>query len=139
MGIKTSPPSFQRVVNNILRRNENETCLVYLDNMSTIIYSTSLQEHINQLQKVFDRLRKVNFKVPLDKTEFVCKEVAYLGHIVTHEGVKPNPEIIERIKNCTIPKTTKQIKGYLGLVGYYKKFIKDFVKMTKPFISHLKK
>lgn len=136
-GLKNSPPTFQRVMNNILRGLQNEICLVYLDDI--IIYSTSLQEHINRLKEVFERLRKANFKIQMDKTEFLRKEVGYLGHIVTPNGVKPNPEKIKIIKNYPIPKTVKQIKSFLGLIGYYRKFIKDFAKLTKPFTKCLKK
>uniref|UniRef100_A0A1B6DI21 RNA-directed DNA polymerase n=1 Tax=Clastoptera arizonana TaxID=38151 RepID=A0A1B6DI21_9HEMI len=135
-GLKNSPPTFQRIMNNILRGIQNETCLVYLDDI--IIYSTHLQEHIKRLREVFDRLRKANFKIQIDKAEFLRKEVAYLGHIVTPDGVKPNPDKIKAIKNYPIPKTTKQIKGFLGLLGYYRKFIKDFAKITKPFTNCLK-
>lgn len=136
-GLKNSPPTFQRIMNNILRGIQNETCLVYLDDI--IIYSTSLQEHTERLRDVFERLRNANFKIQLDKTEFLRKEVAYLGHIVTAEGVKPNPDKVKAIKCYPIPKTTKEIKGFLGLLGYYRKFIKSFANITKPFTNCLKK
>nr|CAH7755026.1 unnamed protein product [Callosobruchus chinensis] len=136
-GLKNAPATFQRVMDNILRGIQNEKCLVYLDDI--IIFSTSLQEHITRLKEVFERLRQSNFKIQLDKSEFLKKEVAYLGHIVTPDGVKPNPDKIKAIQNFTIPKTTKQIKGFLGLLGYYRKFIKDFAKITKPLTNRLKK
>lgn len=136
-GLKNAPSTFQRVMNNMLRGLQNETCLVYLDDI--IIFSTSLQEHIERLREVFERLRQSNFKVQLDKSEFLHKEVAYLGHKITCEGVKPNPEKIESVKNFPIPKTQKEIKSFLGLAGYYRRFIKDFAKITKPLTICLKK
>lgn len=75
-GLKNAPSTFQRVMNNVLRGLQNETCLVYLDDI--IIFSVSLQEHIERLREVFTRLRQSNFKVQLDKSEFLHKEVAYL-------------------------------------------------------------
>ena len=90
-GLKNSPATFQRVMDNILRELQNEFCLVYLDDI--IIYSTSLQENIQNFKKAFKRLRETNFKIQLDKSEFLKQEVAYLGHIVTPDGVKPNPNI----------------------------------------------
>ncbi|XP_056644813.1 uncharacterized protein LOC130450456, partial [Diorhabda sublineata] len=75
----------------------------------------------------------------IDKCEFLRKEVAYLGHIVTPEGVKPNPDKILAIQKFPIPKNSKQLKGFLGLLGYYRKFIKDFSKLTKPLTIRLKK
>lgn len=136
-GLKNAPATFQRVMDNVLRGLQNEFCLVYLDDI--IIMSASLQEHIVHLTKVFQRLRDTKFKIQLDKSEFLKKEVAYLGHIVTSEGVKPNPDKILAIKKYPIPKTTKQIKSFLGLLGYYRKFIKDFARLTKPLTSCLKK
>lgn len=137
MGLSNSPATFQRAMNNILSDLINEACLVYLDDI--IIFSTSLQEHLTNIKKVFDRLRQCNLKIQLDKSHFLSKEVAYLGHIVTPEGVKPNPDKIKAIKEYPIPRTTKQIKGFLGLLGYYRKFIPDFAKVTKPLSKCLKK
>lgn len=114
-GLKNAPPTFQRVMDNILEGEIGENCSVYMDDI--ICFSSSLQEHIESLERIFKRLKEVNFKVQLDKTEFLRKEVAYLGHVVTPEGVKPNPNKIEAISNYPIPKTPKHIKGFLGLPG----------------------
>lgn len=65
-------------------------------------------------------------KIQLDKSEFLKKEVAFLGHIVKEAGIKPNPTKIEAKNKYPIPKTSKQIKQFLGLVGYYRRFIRDF-------------
>lgn len=136
-GLKNAPSTFQRVMDNILRGLQNEECLVYLDDI--VIFSTSLQEHLERLRRIFDRLRQANFKVQLDKSEFLRKEVSYLGHVITNEGVKPNPDKIDAIKKFPLPKTPKEIKSFLGLVGYYRKFIKDFARITKPLTQCLKK
>ena len=136
-GLKNAPATFQRVMNHILRGLTAEVCLVYLDDI--IIYSTSLQEHIEKLRKVFNRLRESNMKITLNKCEFLQKEVAYLGHLITPDGVKPNPQKIEAIKKYPIPRTQKEIKAFLGLLGYYRRFIKDFAKLTKPMTKLLKK
>lgn len=135
MGLKNSPSTFQRVMDNVLRGLNN--CLVYLDDI--LVYSTSLQEHIDSLQKVFQRLRESNFKIQMDKSEFLKHETPYLGHVITREGIKPNPDKIAAIQNFPIPKTTKEIKSFLGLLGYYRKFIPDFARITKPMTSRLKK
>lgn len=136
-GLKNAPSTFQRVMDNVLRELQGTICLVYMDDI--IIYSTSLNEHISNLRKVFSRLRTANLKVQLDKSEFLHKEIAFLGHLITTEGVKPNPEKISAIQNYPIPKTVKQIKGFLGLLGYYRKFILDFAKITKPMTKCLRK
>lgn len=134
-GLKNAPATFQRVMNHILKGITS--CAVYLDDI--IIFSTSLQEHINTLKIVFNRLRQYNLKIQLDKTNFLKKETEFLGHIITPDGVKPNPDKIKAIQNYPIPKTTKEIKAFLGLLGYYRKFIQDFAKLTKPLTKRLKK
>lgn len=137
MGLKNSPSTFQRVMDNILRGLQNQICLVYLDDI--IVFSTSLQEHIINLEKVFQRLRESNFKIQMDKSEFLKLETAYLGHVISSEGVKPNPDKIAAIEKYPIPKTPKEIKQFLGLLGYYRKFIPDFAQITKPLTQCLKK
>lgn len=136
-GLKNAPSTFQRAMENVLRGLINEICVVYMDDI--IVFSTSLQEHILNIEKVFQRLREANFKIQLDKSEFLKHETAYLGHIVTPQGIKPNPDKVRAIKEFPIPKTTKEIKSFLGLLGYYRKFIPNFSKLTKPLTSCLKK
>lgn len=137
MGLKNAPSTFQRVMDNVLKDLQNSVCLVYLDDI--VVFSTSLQEHIINLEKVFERLRESNFKVQLDKSEFLKLETSYLGHIISRDGIKPNPDKITAIQNYPIPTTPKEIKQFLGLVGYYRKFIPDFAKVTKPLTQCLKK
>lgn len=136
MGLKNSPATFQRVMDNLLR-DLQDICLVYLDDV--IIFSTSLQEHIVNLEKVLKRLRESNFKIQMDKSEFLKLETSFLGHVISKDGVKPNPDKINVIKNYPLPKTTTEIKRFLGLLGYYRKFIPDFARITKPFTQCLKK
>lgn len=136
-GLKNAPSTFQRVMDNVLKDLVGKICLVYLDDI--IIFSTSLTQHINDIQAIFDRLSLSNFKVQLDKSEFLRKEIAFLGHIVSTDGIKPNPMKIEAIQKFPIPKTQKDIKSFLGLLGYYRKFIPNFAQLTKPMTSCLKK
>lgn len=137
MGLKNSPSTFQRVMDNMLRGLQNNICLVYLDDI--IVFSTSLQEHMENLEKVFQRLQESNFKIQMDKSEFLKHETGYLGHIISRDGIKPNPDKISAIKKYPIPKTPKEIKQFLGLLGYYRKFIPDFARTTKPLTLCLKK
>lgn len=136
-GLKTAPATFQRAMDNILRGLQGIHCLVYLDDI--IVYSSSLQEHVDKLRKIFERLRETNLKVTLDKCEFLRKEVLYLGHTITKDGLLPNDDKIKAVIKFPLPKTTTEIKSFLGLVGYYRKFIKDFAKLTQPLTFCLKK
>lgn len=119
-------------MDNILRDTQNERCLVYLDDI--IIFSVSLH-----LREVFERLRSSNSKVQLDKSEFLRKEVSYLGHIITPDGIRPNPDKITAIQKFPTSKTQKQMRSFLGLLGYYRKFIPNLANLTKPLIKCLKK
>lgn len=136
-GLKTAPATFQRAMDNVLRGLQGLHCLIYLDDV--IIFSKSLPEHIEKLKAVFERFRKTNLKVQLDKSHFLRKEVLYLGHTITSEGLKPNNDKIDAVLKYPIPKTVTEIKSFLGLVGYYRKFIKDFAKITRPLTACLKK
>lgn len=136
-GLKNAPATFQRVMDNVLRELIGKVCLVYMDDI--IIFSTSLQEHMVNLSKVFQALSNYNLKIQLDKSEFLKKEVAFLGHIVTPNGVKPNPDKIEAIKKWPLPRNEKELRGFLGTLGYYRRFVKDFAKIVKPLTVPLQK
>lgn len=136
-GLKTAPATFQRLMNTVLKDHINRICLVYLDDI--IIFSTSLQEHIQSLKLIFNCLKEANLKVQLDKSEFFKRQTEFLGHIITQEGIKPNPSKVQCVVDFPIPKTPKQIKQFLGLTGYYRKFIKDYSHLAKPMTKYLKK
>lgn len=136
-GLKNAPATFQRVMDNVLKDLQNKICFVYMDDI--IIFSTSLTEHIKNLKQVFLKLKEAGLKVQLDKSEFLCKTVEFLGHVVTPEGIRPNQKKIEAIQKFPVPKTAKEIKSFLGLIGYYRRFIKNFAQLTKPLTHCLKK
>lgn len=136
-GLKTAPATFQRTMNNVLRGLQGIHCLVYLDDI--LIYSNGLKEHLQKLRAVFERLRQTNLKVQLDKSEFLRKEVQYLGHTLTKDGLKPNDDKIKVVMDYPIPQTQTEIKRFLGFIGYYRRFVKDFSKICQPLTACLKK
>lgn len=136
-GLKNAPATFQRLMNETLRGLVNKICMVYLDDI--IIFSPNLIEHIKHLKLVFERLRQYNLKLQLDKCEFLRTETEFLGHIITPDGIKPNTKKIKAIQDFPIPNTQKELRGFLGLLGYYRKFIEQFAKITKPLTKCLKK
>lgn len=135
-GLTNSPATFQRVMDNVFKELIGKCCLIYLDDI--IIFSSSLQEHMQDLHKVFSKLKSTNLKLQVKKSEFLRKNIEYLGHVISADGIKPNPNKLTAIKNFTLPKTRKEIKSFLGLLGYYRKFIRDFARITKPLTTQLK-
>lgn len=137
MGLKGAPATFQRVMDNVLREFIGKSCMVYLDDV--LVFSSSLQEHTETLEKILKTLNKFNFKIQLDKSEFLRKETSWLGHVITPEGVKPNPDKILAIKKWALPRTDKELRGFLGILGYYRKFIGRLSEITKPLTQCLRK
>jgi hypothetical protein len=90
---------------------------VFLDDV--VIYAKSLAEHDVKLREVFSRFRKYNLKLQPEKCEFLRKEVNYLGHLITEEGCRPDPTKVDSIVNFPRPENEKQLKSFLGMVGYY--------------------
>jgi len=137
IGLKNAPATFQRCINNLEEDLIYKDCLVYLDDI--IILSTSLEKPFLSLKKVFQKLRDANLTLHLDKCEFMIKETEFLGHIGTTTSIKPNPKKISAIINFPIPKPPKEIKSFLGLCGFYRKFIPNFSNIVKPMTIKLKK
>ncbi|KAG5877131.1 hypothetical protein JTB14_031283 [Gonioctena quinquepunctata] len=107
--------------------------MVYMDNI--IIFSTGLQEHFQNLKLVFTRMHEDRLKIKLDQCEFLKKEVEFLGHVVTPDGMKPN----SKNRNSENVQFHLDTKSFLGLFRYYRKSIENFAKITEPMTSCLKK
>ena len=114
-GLKTAPANFQRMMNNLLCGLTGTRCFVFLDDI--VINANSLVDHNRELRDVFRRLRKYNLKLQPDKCEFLKKEVIFLRHKISEHGVEPDARKTESIKNFPTPKTVKQLKSFIGLMG----------------------
>ncbi|KAL4088757.1 hypothetical protein QTP88_023841 [Uroleucon formosanum] len=136
MGMKTNPSTFQRLMDNVLSGIIGIKCLVYLDDI--IIYGKNLIDHKNKLIDVFERLRMHNLKIQPDKCEFVKRECIYLGYVISETGIRPDPKKIQAVLGFPEPKNVKQIKSFLGLSGYYRKYIKNDSAIAKPITNLLK-
>ena len=110
-----------------------KTCLVYLDDV--IVFGKDFETTLTRLSEVFDRLRNAGLKLSPKKCELFQRSVAYLGHIVTTEGVKVDPTKIEAIRNWPVPTNVTELRGFIGLCSYYRKFIRSFAKIARPLHS----
>ena len=107
-----------------------ETCLFYLDVI--IVFSSTWEEHLARLRQVFERLRYANLKLGADKCTFAAKEVNYLGHRVTEEGLLPDSSLLAAIREIPPPKTATDVCSFLGLAGYYRRHVKGFAAIAAP-------
>lgn len=136
-GLKNAPATFQRLMDNVLSGLQGNELFVYMDDI--VVYAKSLQEHANKFERLMKRLKAANLKLQPDKCEFLRKEVAYLGHTISADGVRPDPNKIKAITEFPVPRSPTNIKQFLGLVGYYRRFIPQFSKIAKPLTDLLKK
>ena len=102
----------------------------YLDDI--IVFSKSEEEHLQHLEEIFKCLRHFDLKMKRQKLSFFKKHIQYLGHLVSEQGFEPLPEKLEAIRNMPHPKTSKEVKQFLGLIGYYRKFIPRFSDLSRP-------
>ena len=135
-GLKNAPATFQRLMDLVLTGLQGEELFVYMDDI--VIYAKSLEEHERKYNALIQRLQKANLKLQPDKCEFLKSEVTYLGHVISRDGVKPDPKKLEAVENFPHPKTPKNIKQFLGLAGYYRRFIPNFSNLAKPLTNLLK-
>ena len=104
-----------------------------------IVFSQTFEQHLKHLEDIFQRLREANLKLKPSKCIFVHKTVEFLGHVVSSKGVQPNPSKVDLIKSFLPPKNTKQVKQFLGLAGYYRRFINNFAQIATPLTTLLRK
>lgn len=137
MGLMNSPKTFQRTLDKLLTGLQGVEMAVFMDDI--IVYGKSLNEHMEKLRKLLILLKKAGLVLSPEKCQFLKKEVTYLGHIITKDGVKPDPNKIKAVKEFPVPKSPKNIKQFIGLVGYYRRFIPKMAEIAKPLTELLKK
>ena len=111
--------------------------MIYIDDI--IIFSKSVEDHLVHLEEVFRRLREANVKLNPKKCSFVKQEVEYLGHVVSPEGIKPNPDKICVVRDFPVPKNVKELRTFMGLANYYRRFVKGFAHIAGPLNALTKK
>lgn len=130
MGLKTSPSCFSRAMTLAMTGLNYEKCLIYLDDL--LCFGRSLSIHNKNLIDIFSRLRKVNLKLNPSKCKFLRKDVLYLGHVVSAEGIKPDPEKTKAINSYPTPQNSDEVRRFVAFSNYYRKFIPSFAEITLP-------
>ena len=130
-----APAYFQRLVNKVLVGLP--FTFGYLDDV--LIYSPNVKTHLKHLRQVFQRMREADLRLKMEKCNFLKAHLQYLGHIISGKGIEPVPEKLESIKKMPAPTTPKEVKQFLGLIGYYRKFVPRFADIARPLTSLTKK
>jgi hypothetical protein len=136
-GLTNAPSTFQSLMNYIFKPFLRKLVLVFFDDI--LIYNKYWEEHVQLVDIVLELLEEKQLYSKPSKCAFGVQEVEYLGHIVSHEGVKVDPNKIKSMREWPIPKTLKKLKGFLGLTGYYCNFVKNYGQIVAPPTTLLKK
>jgi hypothetical protein len=136
-GLINAPSTFMRLMNEVLRSFIGKFVVLYFDYI--LIYSESLNEHIEHLRAIFGALCEARLFAKLEKCTFCTDRVAFLGYVVTPQGIEVDEAKIEGIKSWPIPVTLTQLRSFLGLVGFYRRFMRDFSTIVAPLNDLTKK
>ncbi|GBG90553.1 hypothetical protein CBR_g50896 [Chara braunii] len=129
-GLTNAPATFQAAMTMEFRHMLDRYVLIYLDDI--LVYSRSLEEHVEHLRTVLERLRQAKYKANRDKYEFARQELEYLGHYVTPQGIRPLADKIEALRVWPEPTNTTDVRSFMGLAGYYQRFITGYSRIAAP-------
>jgi hypothetical protein len=129
-GLTGGPATMQRYVNNALREFLDDFLSVFIDDI--LIYSDTLEEHRQQLRKVFAKLREANLYINVDKCEFEVTSTTFLGYVISSDGVSMDESKVTAIKDWSAPRSVKDVQSFLGFANFYRRLVKDFARIAKP-------
>ncbi len=132
-GLCNAPATFQRLMDIVLSGLLWDICLVYMDDI--IIFGRNLDEHFNNLETVFGALASAGITLKPSKCRFCQRELPFLGHVVSEKGIATDPSKIAKVRDAAVPKNIHELRSFLGLSGYYRKFIKNYAKHAEPLVK----
>jgi hypothetical protein len=136
-GVTNAPNTFMRLMNHVLRAFIGKFIVVYFDDI--LIYSKSLEEHVEHIKNVFAVLRKECLYANLAKCTFCTDKVVFLGFVVSAQGVEVDEEKIKAVREWLPPRNVSQVRSFLGLAAFYRRFVKDFSTIAAPINELTKK
>ena len=128
-GLAQAPAYFQQLISMVLQ-DCRDFAMAYLDDI--VIFSRTPEEHLKHIEIIFQKLKIAGLKLKESKCDFFKSEIHYLGHLISDKGIQPLPEKLDTIRNMPRPRTPKEIKQFLGLTGYYRKFVPHFSEISRP-------
>ena len=129
-GLVKAPRTFQLLMDRVIQGLEYDVALAYKDDV--IVFGAIINITMDRLVTVFERIRSANLKLKAKKCILFSKEVEYLGHIISGEGVKTDPKKVEAVKNWHSPRTVRQVRSFLGMINYYSRFIYNLAEVAAP-------
>ena len=127
-GLAQAPAFFQHLMNKVL--DNFPFAMTYLDDI--IIFSNTEEEHLAHIEEIFRRLEAADLKMKRSKCDFFKKHVHYLGHLISADGIRPLKDKLDMIQDMPAPHSSKEVKQFLGLAGYYRKFVPHFADLSRP-------
>ncbi|UYV82719.1 hypothetical protein LAZ67_22000665, partial [Cordylochernes scorpioides] len=135
--VEESDPTFERMIDNLLKGLKWTICLCYLDDI--IVFSDGFEEHLRRLQLVLNCLKKAGLCLNSKKCKFGAKTITVLGHEVSENGIRPDQEKIRAVRDFATPRSLKEVRSFLGLSSYYRRFIPNYAHVAQPLNDLLKK
>lgn len=129
-GLCNAPSTFQRLMDLVLADLQWTTCLVYLDDI--IVFGRTFGEHLQRLDEVLGKLRHANLKVKPSKCALFATQVRYLGHVISADGIRADPDKIDAVRQWPVPKNQTEVRSFVGLASYYRRFIEGFAEIARP-------
>jgi hypothetical protein len=136
-GLTGAPNTFQQAMNITLASLLRKCVIVFFDDI--LVFSPTDEQHLEDLKKVFHLLQSENWHIKLSKCRFAQQQISYLGHIISSAGIATDPSKVEAIVTWPVPTNVREVRGFLGLAGFYRKFIRHFAIIAKPLTNLLKK
>ena len=131
--LNNAAATFQRTMEMALQGLQWITCLIYIDDI--IVFGKSFEEHMHRVEEVLERIKAAGLKLKPMKCFMLQKEVVLLGHVVSSEGVKPNPTNIAKIASWPVPKSPRQVKQLVAMGSYYMRYVRDFASMVRRMVE----
>ncbi len=136
-GLKNATSTFTRTMYEVFKDLGDSFLKVFVDDLN--IHSESWEDHLQHLEVVLSRLREVNLRLNPNKCCFAAKSIVFLGHVVNKEGTKPDPSKIDAVLHFPTPKTVTNVRSFLGLTGYYRKYLREYSRIASPLFELTKK
>ncbi len=129
-GLCNAPATFQRLMEKVLADLQWEIAVLYIDDI--VVFGSFVEEHLDRLETLFDRLRKAGLKLKPSKCALLKKKVEFLGHTVSASGVGADPAKIEKVQNRPQPQDVSEVRSFIRLCAYYRRFVHGFSDICKP-------